>query len=110
MRTVNASSYVSSEEPSRSAPLRALRTKRPHSWRVLQPSVDLSDVNLPSTASMIHSAIAPTEQAYFSIARCQGMLSLAFSLVYHNYLDAGLVEPNPAQVRVLPQHALSSTE
>ena len=59
---------------------------------------------------MIHAESAPTELACLGIARCQMGLSQAFSLVYHNYLEAGLVEPNPAQARVLPQHALSSTE
>ena len=59
---------------------------------------------------MIHAETAPTEQACIRIARSQNELLQAFSLVYHSYLDAGLIKPNQAQVRVLPQHALSTSE
>ena len=51
-----------------------------------------------------------TGQECIRIAHSKRELSAAFSLVYQCYLEAGLIEPNAIQARVLPQHALPSTE
>lgn len=37
-------------------------------------------------------------------------LRAAFSLVYQSYLNAGLAEPNPHEMRVTPYHLLPTTE
>jgi len=51
-----------------------------------------------------------TEQACIRTASSKNELSQAFSLVYQRYLEAGLGERNSAQMRILPQHALPTTE
>jgi hypothetical protein len=53
---------------------------------------------------------APRAQVRFRTARTRATFSQAFSLVYYNYVEAGLIEPNQAQVRVLPHHALPTTD
>src|SRR5689334_20585841 len=59
---------------------------------------------------MTYNETAPTEQACIRIANSRYELAQALSLVYHNYLEAGLIEPNAAEGRVIRQHALASTE
>jgi hypothetical protein len=52
----------------------------------------------------------PTEQACIRIARSRNEIWQALSLVYENYLESGLIEPNPLRARVLRHHALRTTE
>ena len=60
-------------------------------------------------------SLAPTRPRHgsdieFDFAKNRSELSAAFRLVYSNYVDSGLIEPNDHQLRVTPYHFLPTTQ
>ncbi|MBN2022061.1 MAG: long-chain N-acyl amino acid synthase [Pirellulales bacterium] len=51
-----------------------------------------------------------TDDLVYKIASTRWERAAAFHLVYNSYLEAGLGEPNPHQMRVTPYHLLPTTE
>ena len=64
-----------------------------------------------STATLsANLAQGKTADIEFKVAATQDERMAAFQLVYESYLQTGLIEPNPYQMRVTPYHLLPTTE
>jgi hypothetical protein len=55
-------------------------------------------------------ASSTTADVQYGIAATRRERAAAFRLVYHSYLEAGLGQPNPWEMRITPYHLLPATE